>query len=178
MKGSAIADTSLPTADNDGSAIVVGRHTDNTARNITASGTQTTISTGYTIPSYELRDGNTLRIKFFGDMNTLAASTTCVWRVKLGGTTILTSNTQQVGSTNDIDFMGEVAIVGTSDTAQIASMNIVGKDTSTTAAPTYGVVEIGSSSIDMRLDRALTITADFSDASTMSVKHSSVTLEQ
>jgi len=178
MKSSSIEDTSIPTADNDGYAIVTGQHSDTTARNISASGTETTISTGYTIPAYTLQDGNTIRVKFFGDMTTLASTSTITWRVKLGGTTILTSNVQQSGSTNTIDFMGEVAITGTSNTAQVVALNINGKDTSTTAAPTYGVCEIGTGSRDMRIDRALTITADFSDASTMSVKHSSVVLEQ
>lgn len=174
IKSSAHGIASMPTADTDGQGILVSRNIKNTTTSISASAAETTVVDGYTIPAYELQDGVMLRVKFSGDMTTLATTSTITWRVKLGGTTILTSSAVQSGSTAATRFKGEVEILGTSNTAQRVSMSVNGKSTAVTAAPTYGVCNYGTGSRDMRADRTLTITAQFSDASSMNVYFNTV----
>lgn len=169
LKSSALGTPVTPSADNVGNGIVTSRLVNGSTTSISASAAETNVVTGYTVPAYELRAGTVLRIKFSGDMTTLATTTTITWRVKLGGTTILTSSAVQSGSTATTTFKGEIEIVGTSDTAQRVSMVINGKDTSVTAAPTYGVCNYGTGSRDMRIDRSLVVSAQFSDASSMNM---------
>lgn len=169
LKSMALGIPDTPTADNEGDGIVTSKVIETSTVSIVASGAETEVISGYISMANELMSGTCLRTDFVGDMNTLAATTTCIWRVKLGGVTILTSNTQQVGSTNDIDFEGSVRIIGTSETTQKVSLKVIGKDTSVSADNTYGVFEYSTSSIDMRLDQELTVTADFSDGSSMNI---------
>ena len=157
---------------------MTGRYSDTTQRSISASSSETTVLTGYTVPAYELQGENTIRVRFFGTWQTLASTTTITWRVKLGGTTILTSTAQQSGSTSQIDFSGDLTIVGTSTTAQKVALAVYGKNTGSGAALTYGLIDTGTGSRDMRLDRALTVTAQFSDGSSMDIEHASYILEQ
>jgi hypothetical protein len=169
LKSSTRGAAANPTADGQGDGIVTSRVVDNSTTSISASSSETTVVSGYTIPAYELRDGTMFRLKFSGSMTTLATSTTITWRLKLGGNTILTSPAQQSGSTAALEFKGEIEFVGTSDTAQRSSISVMGKNTGTGAALTHGMVHYETGSVDMRIDRALTLTAQFSDGSSMDV---------
>jgi hypothetical protein len=168
MKSAALGVAVTPTADNDGDGIVTSRNISSGATAISSSTTETTMITGYTSPANELLAGTVFRISFGGQIAAIAPTTTIIWRVKLGGTTILTSNTQQVGSTATIDYTGTVTIIGVTSTTQEASISIMGKDTGVTPGPTYGLCGYdGTGTVDMRLDQALTVTAQMGDASSI-----------
>lgn len=178
LKSASRGSTTVPSADNVGYSLLAGRLSTHTVVPFT-SASETTVVTGYTTPAYELQAGNTLKIKFFGSFDALASTSTITWRVKLGGTTILTSTARQVGSANLMHFEGEITIVGTSTTAQKASIHVTGQDTTTvTAGGIYDLINSGTGAVDCRIDRAVTVTAQFSDASTMNFEYSSIYLEQ
>ena len=155
----------MPTADNQGSALVTNRLLDSTTRS-TSGTTETTIVTGYTIDSYELIGGNKFRIFIKGQFQAANAAHTITFRLKLGGVTILTSTAVQAGSTAVTTFNGQIDITGTGEQSQRVGLSIIGKSTVATAAPTYCVNNYGTSAIDMRQPRALTVTAQFSSAPT------------
>lgn len=171
-KGSAIETdaqdiTAAVPTEGQGDALVTKKHIDISQTTVSNTTTETTVMTGYTVPALMLGTDKILRITFFGDVVGTAATVGVTWRVKLGGTTILTSNTaQDIESTNVTDFRGTIDVIGTSDQAQFTSIDIKGKQTGAGSAIVYGVNEIGTGSVDCRLDQALTVTAqwDVADA--------------
>ena len=165
----------IPADDMDGNALVTNRLLDNTTRS-TSGTTESTILTGYTIPANELMDGTMFRIKFKGQFQAAAVGDTVTYRVKLGGTTILTSTAAQAGATTVTTFNGEIDIVGTGIATQRVGLQVTGMGTAATGAKTHGANNYGTSAIDTRLDRTLTVTAQFSNAPTtaMSIYYSTV----
>ena len=165
----------MPTADNQGSALVTNRRLDTTTRT-TSGTTETDIVTGYTIEAYELTSGTGFEIPFKGQFQAANTAHTVTYRVKLGGTTILTSTAVQAGGTTTTTFDGKIEIIGTGEQSQRVGITINGKGTAATGSYTHVVNNYGTSAIDMRQPRTLTVTAQFSAAPTtnMSVYYSSL----
>lgn len=177
MKSATRGANPVPTSDASGNSLVTNRRTDTTARACFLSISETTLVTGYTIPAYELRTGNVLRITFGGVFTANAITTGTILRVKLGGTTILTTNNVQAGFAGSVHFRGVIDIVGITDQSQVCNLQIDGKDSTTTGAPqTYSVIAHSTTAtVDMRLDRTLTVTGEMSDAaSAYSLSYSTV----
>jgi hypothetical protein len=176
MRSAARGVSVTPTADHIGNGLVTTRRVDNATYTVTNSTTETNMVTGYTTPAYELTNGTVFRIKFTGTLDANATTTTVIWRVKLGGTTILTSPTHEIGTAAAGTFSGEIHIVGTGDQAQRVSLHVAGKDNAVlTGGDTFSYRAYGTSAIDMRLDRTITVTAQFGDAlSTISTTFSTV----
>ena len=160
---------SVPTDDHQGDGIAVCRNVDTTTRSISSSSTETTVITGYTIKQRTIAAKCIARLTFFGDIDATSAST-LTWRVKLGATTILTTNAQQIETSVVVDFRGVIEIVGTGEQAQKVSIMLQGKGTSGTDDKAYMTNEIAAATVDMRIDQALTVTAQFSDTSSMNVE--------
>jgi hypothetical protein len=150
-----------PTADHVGNGLVTARQVSTTDGLIFGTTTETTMISGYTVPAYELTPGGSFRISFIGTMVIDNSVRTLTWRVKLGGTTILTSTAVQAGAAGTIIFRGVIDIYALTNTTQRCSLSIVGKDqAAVTPGLTYSVNNYsGVGAVDMRLDQALTVTA-------------------
>jgi len=175
MKSSARMDLTNPT-ENAGDALVTKKFVDTTTRSISASASETDVITGYTVPANMLTTGKILRIRFGGDFTALATTTTLIWRVKLGSTTILTGRTRAVNLANAMDFMGDIDIIGTSLQAQKSNIRVTGDNTNLTSSVMYNEHRYGTSTVDCRVDNTLTVTAQFDDASSMDMEYAYIEL--
>jgi hypothetical protein len=161
MKSAARGVAVTPTADHTGNGLVTARQVLTNSGLIFGVNTETTMISGYTIPAYELTPGGAFRISFVGSALMDNLVRTLTWKVKLGGTTILTSTAVQVGVVGTVVYRGVIEIYAPTTTTQICSLSITGKDqASLLPGLTYSVSNITTTgTVDMRLDQALTVTA-------------------
>jgi hypothetical protein len=149
-----------PTADHDGHGLVTARQVLTNSGLIFGVITETTMISGYTINAYELTPGGCFRISFVGSALMTDLVRTLTWKVKLGGTTILTSTAVQVGVVGTVAFRGVIDIYAPTETTQTVSISIVGKDiASLLPGLTYSVNNhVTTGTVDLRIDQALTVT--------------------
>lgn len=170
MKSSTRQDVTAPT-ENSGDALVTKKFVDTTTRSISATTDETDLITGYTVPANMLGAGKILRVKFFGELNSLLATSKITWRVKLGGVTILETNNQETETGNIVHFVGEADIVGVDLESQKSVFKVEGKNNVDTAAWNYAkTIKTASSAVDCRLDQALTVTGQYDDDSDLDME--------
>ena len=163
LKSATIGATAGPTANGQGNALVTKKFIDSTANSFTDSTDENVIVEGYTLPGGSLGAGSALRITFAGQFTATTANQFLTFRVKLGGTTLVTG----IGSypvAGDMNFRGVVDIVGVTTTSQKTSISVLANRDAGFVF-NYSAAGYAASAVDLRASSALTITSEQQGAS-------------